>query len=129
MIDEATGLPNRRYLMQALESILAGAEAEKFRVTILLFDLDGFKHFNDTYGHTTGDQILRETSQLFRRHCRQHDIVARYAGDEFVVVFWDADSPASRAPSIRPTRWRSCGVSRSLWRHTSSRCSDPMRRA
>ncbi len=102
MMDEATGLPNRRYLMQALESILARATVERFRVTVLLFDLDGFKHFNDTYGHATGDQILRETSQLFRRHCRQHDVVARYAGDEFVVVFWDAEEPRV-AGSKHPT--------------------------
>jgi diguanylate cyclase (GGDEF)-like protein len=102
MTDAVTQLPNRRYLMQALQSILARAAAERFRVTVLLFDLDGFKSFNDDYGHATGDQILRETSQLFRRHCRQHDIVARYAGDEFVVVFWDAEEPRI-AGSKHPT--------------------------
>lgn len=102
LIDEATGLPNRRYLMQALESILARAGTERFRVTVLFFDLDGFKRFNDDYGHATGDQIIRETGQLFRRHSRQHDVVARYAGDEFVVVFWDAEEPRV-AGSRHPT--------------------------
>jgi len=102
MIDETTQLPNRRYLMQAMDSILARAAVERFRVTVLIFDLDGFKHFNDTYGHSAGDQIIRETGQLFRRHCRQHDVVARYAGDEFVVLFWDAEEPRV-AGSKHPT--------------------------
>jgi diguanylate cyclase (GGDEF)-like protein len=93
MMDEATGLPNRRYLTQALEQILQRAGRERFTVTLLIFDLDGFKHFNDTYGHDAGDEVLRETSQLFRRTCRQQDIVARYAGDEFVVVFWEPHGP------------------------------------
>lgn len=102
MIDQTTQLPNRRYLMQTLENLLARASVERFRLTVLLFDLDGFKHFNDTYGHAAGDEIIHDTGQLFRRHCRQHDIVARFAGDEFVVIFWDAEQP--RVPgSKHPT--------------------------
>ncbi len=102
MIDEATQLPNRRYLMHALEAVLRRAATERFRVTVLLFDLDGFKHFNDAYGHSAGDEVIRETGKLFRKHCRQHDVVARYAGDEFVVVFWDAEEPRI-AGSKHPT--------------------------
>lgn len=93
MIDEVTGLPNRRYLMRALQNLLRRAGVERFRVTLLFFDLDGFKHFNDAYGHAAGDEVVRETAQLMRKVCRKDDIVARYAGDEFVVVFWDAEEP------------------------------------
>lgn len=101
-IDEITRLPNRRYLTRALEQILQQAGRERLNVTVLIFDMDGFKHFNDEYGHAAGDEVLKETSQLIRRLCRQHDIVARYAGDEFVVVFWDQEGPRV-AGSSHPT--------------------------
>lgn len=91
--DDLTGLPNRRYLMQFLDNLLVRAEREQFPVTLLLFDIDDFKTFNDRFGHDTGDQIIRETGQLFRASCRRHDFVARYGGDEFVVVFWDSAGP------------------------------------
>ncbi len=101
-IDEVTRLPNRRYLMRTLEQILQQAGRERLNVTVLIFDMDGFKHFNDEYGHAAGDEVLKETSQLIRRLCRQQDIVARYAGDEFAVVFWDQQGPRV-AGSSHPT--------------------------
>ncbi|NLX13367.1 MAG: GGDEF domain-containing protein [Phycisphaerales bacterium] len=101
-IDEITRLPNRRYLTRAIEQILQQAGRERLNVTVLIFDMDGFKHFNDEYGHAAGDEVLRETSQLIRSLCRQQDVVARYAGDEFVVVFWDQQGPRV-AGSSHPT--------------------------
>ena len=87
--DDLTNLKNRRYLRQFLPAILRKAEAAHCQVTLLLFDIDNFKHYNDAYGHSVGDAVLRQTAKLMRRCCRDQDVVARLGGDEFAVVFWD----------------------------------------
>jgi GGDEF domain-containing protein len=91
--DELTGLYNARYFRHFLSLILQRAKKMHFPVTLLLFDIDDFKHYNDQYGHGTGDDILRQAAAVMRRCTRQHDLVARIGGDEFAVVFWDKDGP------------------------------------
>jgi GGDEF domain-containing protein len=97
--DQLTGVYNRRYFEHFLARIIEKARTMRFPVTLLLFDLDNFKKYNDTYGHGLGDQILKETAALMRRCCREHDLVARIGGDEFAVVFWEKEGP--RQPKER----------------------------
>ncbi len=87
--DDLTGLKNRRYIREFARQILDRARPAGGHVTILMFDIDNFKHYNDVYGHATGDEILRQAAILMRRCCRSHDAVGRVGGDEFAVVFWD----------------------------------------
>jgi diguanylate cyclase (GGDEF)-like protein len=87
--DDLTGLKNRRYLWEFAKQIIARAKKDNGRVTVLVFDIDDFKHYNDVYGHAAGDEVLKQASLLIRRCCRRHDVVARLGGDEFAVVFWD----------------------------------------
>jgi len=87
--DDLTGLKNRRYVWEFSRQIIERAKKANGRVTLLVFDIDNFKHYNDVYGHSAGDKILKQAAVLMLRCCRSHDVVSRVGGDEFVVVFWD----------------------------------------
>ena len=93
--DDLTELKNRRYIWEFSRQILEHARKENGRVTLLIFDIDNFKHYNDVYGHSVGDKILKQAAILMRRCCRSHDVVGRIGGDEFAVVFWDDPQPKS----------------------------------
>jgi PleD family two-component response regulator len=87
--DDLTGLKNRRYIREFARQVIERAKKDNGRVTVLIFDIDDFKHYNDVYGHAAGDEVLKQAAMLIRRCCRRHDVVGRLGGDEFAVVFWD----------------------------------------
>jgi diguanylate cyclase (GGDEF)-like protein len=87
--DPLTGLYNRRYLWDVLDRILAQAREQMFPVTLVLFDLDHFKQYNDAFGHPAGDRVLTEIAQLMQANFRQRDVVCRIGGEEFAVMLWD----------------------------------------
>ncbi len=89
--DPLTGLFNRKYLMERLPAELRRAEAYGSPLSIVLFDVDHFKHYNDRNGHPAGDACLRTVARIARERMRGSNFVARYGGDEFVTVLVDAD--------------------------------------
>ncbi len=101
MRDELTQAWNRRYFQRFLRMAIGRAAQDRTAVTLLIFDVDDFKHYNDRHGHKAGDEILRETVRLMKAVVRENDVVARIGGDEFAVIFWDAEAPR-RANSRHP---------------------------
>ncbi|MGA7522542.1 MAG: EAL domain-containing protein [Acidobacteriaceae bacterium] len=86
LIDDLTGLPNRRLLAERLSYCLARARREQRILALLYIDLDGFKLVNDSLGHAVGDQLLSQVSQRLRARFRQSDTLARLGGDEFTLI-------------------------------------------
>ncbi len=84
--DSLTGLPNRTLLRRRLERELAAIDSAGEHVTLMMLDLDGFKEVNDTFGHSTGDQVLMQVASRVVASVRDVDFVARLGGDEFAVV-------------------------------------------
>jgi diguanylate cyclase (GGDEF)-like protein/PAS domain S-box-containing protein len=82
--DELTGLPNRSYLLHILEDRLATADQDG--VAVLFVDLDQFKVINDSLGHGVGDELIQVVSERLRSALREEDVLARFGGDEFIVV-------------------------------------------
>lgn len=91
--DELTGAWNRRYFYKFLNETLRKASAIRRTVSVLVFDIDNFKRYNDEFGHDSGDVILIETVRLLKSEIRPCDRVCRIGGDEFAVVFADLDGP------------------------------------
>ena len=102
--DPLTGLANRRKLDQTLEQEWRRAQRSGKPLSLIMFDIDHFKSFNDTYGHQDGDEALKRVAQTVR-HCmhRSTDLAARYGGEEFAVVLSDTDNSGAYnlAQSIR----------------------------
>jgi len=84
--DQLTGLPNRLFLAAHLPAAIEEAQRDGGMLAVLFLDLDRFKHINDSRGHETGDQLLKIVAQRVRATVRNHDVVVRMGGDEFIVV-------------------------------------------
>ncbi|WP_370056149.1 diguanylate cyclase [Leifsonia sp. EB41] len=89
MLDEVTGLPNRRLFDENLQQT---ERAHADQVAVLFVDLDGFKAINDTLGHAAGDTVLKEVASRLSSVFRQEDMIARYGGDEFIAALHVADT-------------------------------------
>lgn len=87
MRDGLTGLYNHTAIKEELGAEISIAGRNNVPLALAMIDLDNFKHVNDTYGHPVGDQVLRTLSLLLRQRLRRSDVVGRYGGEEFVVIF------------------------------------------
>ena len=84
--DELTGTYNRRYLLDMLEKEITRYKRYKTPFGVAIFDIDNFKRINDTYGHPTGDAVLREFSSIINSNKRESDIFGRFGGEEFLII-------------------------------------------
>jgi len=101
--DPLTGIPNRRRFFELAEPRVAGAREQGLPLAALMLDIDHFKDVNDTYGHATGDDVIRVVSDRLAAALRGGDVLGRYGGEEFAVVL----SGAAGAAEI-PERLRAC---------------------
>ncbi len=84
--DDLTGLFNRSYFFEALETEIRKAQITNQNIHVLLLDIDKFKLINDTYGHLIGDKVIEEVGRILKENTRKSDIATRYGGEEFAVV-------------------------------------------
>jgi diguanylate cyclase (GGDEF)-like protein len=101
--DPMTGLNNRRFLEEYLETLLATTQRNKSHLAILMLDLDFFKVVNDSHGHDAGDAVLKALAKTLRQTVRASDFVIRYGGEEFLILLQDtaADAAMQVAENIR----------------------------
>ncbi len=85
--DALTSLPNRRFIDSVFMDAAKNDPNSHFPMTIVAMDIDHFKRVNDTYGHDTGDMVLKHMARLFRKNVRELDVVARIGGEEFLIIF------------------------------------------
>ncbi len=99
--DPLTNLFNRRYFVERLKDEFILAKRQGFPVSIMISDLDNFKHYVDTYGHSNGDIILREVAKVVKLSLRESDVVCRFGGDEFAYILPFTSSSDAKVVATR----------------------------
>ena len=95
-IDELSGLHNRRYVLNQLQTSLASARRHEHALSVVLMDIDRFKTINDTLGHNVGDEVIREVGRRLRERLRGEDIAGRLGCDEFLVILPETEHGGAR---------------------------------
>jgi len=85
--DGLTGIYNRLYFHERLEKEFKNADKEEYPLSLAIFDIDHFKKINDTFGHMFGDKVLKEIAKLIQGTLRKSDVLARFGGEEFIILF------------------------------------------
>jgi diguanylate cyclase (GGDEF)-like protein len=111
MRDDLTQLCNRRYFYERLQRDLEDARGFERPLGVLMLDVDGLKHINDSHGHKVGDAVLLAAAKLLREHTRACDVPARIGGDEFAVILPEADKRGAQAAARRIMS----AVNRGVW--------------
>ncbi len=99
--DSLTELHTRRYVLDRFEEEVKRSKVRNINVSFLMIDVDFFKKYNDSYGHLTGDKILREIAFIIKENIREIDIAGRYGGEEFCVVLPDTGSDGAQYAAER----------------------------
>jgi diguanylate cyclase (GGDEF)-like protein len=113
MTDGLTGAHNRRGFEQRLEEEIARAERQKSQLSLVLLDIDRFKTYNDRFGHSAGDGVLRRVVEILHDSVRKYDLVARHGGEEFALVLPATDREGALVIAERCRR----ALQRSPWPH------------